>query len=193
MGITADPPSLSGAASCEADRSSLKLDQAKIRRGWAPPGVNPVANDSLTCATIALLIGREVKISVPFHMPTDRIRFSQASAHSVMKDGNTVYELASDIKNGLSLKRIPPILLYIDDKGRVFTKDNRRLAAALLAGSGYINAQVMSSKRVASDALRHLTTLTEGAQLSILDKYGKIETVVRAGFVDQDSVSPKQG
>jgi hypothetical protein len=113
----------------------------------------------------------------PALVPYSKIRWTQNTCDR-FSDGRDILETAKDLASGkTNPKNIPPILLFVDDEGRIWSHDNRRLVSAVLGGKGVINAQLMSAKRAQKDALRHLSTNSEGNCIDVVESGKTIKTV----------------
>jgi hypothetical protein len=154
------------------------LDDCKLPPRSAPKVV-PIADEKEAQRVISQIVGDTVPTGKPFLMDPKFVRFTQDSASHKTTDGRLLTDNVKALQDGsLKPKNLPPIKIFIDTEGRIWSHDNRRLAQALLAGVP-VNAQIWSAKQVSKNACRHLSTTRDGAAITIQH----ISTKVEAGDV----------
>ncbi|GGM45872.1 hypothetical protein GCM10012275_16090 [Longimycelium tulufanense] len=94
------------------------------------------------------------------------VRFTQDSAGKFFSSGNSVFELARDLKAGaVEAASIPPIRL-VQNSGKLFSLDNRRLAAFQMADVP-VPYRMATRREIAQKWDDHFTTETDGIGIAI--------------------------
>jgi hypothetical protein len=95
------------------------------------------------------------------------IRFSQDSIKQTFGNGKSIFEIADDLRNGkINPKNIEPIRV-VEINGKLYSIDNRRLAAAKMAGSP-INVRAATSAEISEAISRNkFTTNNYGGSVNI--------------------------
>jgi hypothetical protein len=95
----------------------------------------------------------------------NNVRFSQDSASYRFKDGRTIDDLADGLRKGTVAPKDVPSIRLVERDGKLFTLDNRRLAAFQKAGVD-VPYRMATPKEVATDAFK-FTTQNEGISIRI--------------------------
>jgi YD repeat-containing protein len=119
--------------------------------------------------------GISMEVGKPSVIDAKPLRFTQSSVSSATSDGTILRDLADVIS--ANPKKVNPIMIFVDSNGRVWSYDNRRLAATLLTDRCQVNAQLMSESRM-RNIPRHFTTGNEGNSVSIFNENGELVEVI---------------
>lgn len=124
---------------------SFYLNKDKIPR-YAEPGPNP-----------------------PTRVDPAKIFFMQDACENLSQDGKyTVLENAKNFRNGsLKAESLPPIEVWMDEQGRIWSLDHRRLAAIRLAGNvDQVAVKWAPRELVEHDGFKFATT-SEGKSIKV--------------------------
>ncbi|MGK5086227.1 hypothetical protein WDW86_01610 [Bdellovibrionota bacterium FG-2] len=112
----------------------------------------------------------------PERMDPKKIRFMQTDCRDLSADGKyTVLKNAEALKSGgLKPEHLPPIRLWRDITGRVWTLDHRRLSAYRLAGLDDVPVE-WASKDIVEYELFKMQTKNDGLSIILKTDHGKIE------------------
>jgi RHS repeat-associated protein len=131
-----------------------------------PPQIDPVVEEQTVVARAGEAEAAPGEAPTgPQTMNPNDIRFSQDSASYKFKDGRNIDDLAEGLRNGsIDPKDVPPIRL-VEREGKLYTLDNRRLAAFQKAGVD-VPYRMATPQEVARDAFK-FTTKNEGISIRI--------------------------
>ena len=136
--------------------------------------VGDLPNDKgrATGNNLAVVSGGKIAIGLddrPFTAELGDLRFTHDGIDSKFSDGRTLWELVNNLLTDPDyINQVSP-LRVVEINGKLFSLDNRRLAALTLAGIEHPPVRWATPEEVADDLIWRFSTVSEGMWVKIRD------------------------
>ncbi len=117
-------------------------------------------------------------VNMPKEIPLDQIRFMQDSASGDFSDDkHDIIEIAQKIRDGQKkVTDLPPIEVWLDDHGNIWTTNHRRLITMLISGVVQKAPVIFVDQAVVQQNAYEFTTTNEGSKIivKLTDQLGMV-------------------